>query len=167
MKKNIFTIALLSLTALLIFTNCDKEEEEIASDPMTTATIKGLVEANLNLTNDTDALGFYELKLELVPVGTKVIAVVNAADLVANPDPAVTYQDLTYETTVDASGMYTFTVDAITKSANYTLKFDDFEYDQRIFPDTVTVTERKVYTIADKYPSVVKNEIVIQDAIYN
>lgn len=167
MKKNIFTIALLSLTALLIFTNCDKEEEEIASDPMTTATIKGLVEANLNLTNDTNDAGFPETQWELAPAGTKVIAVVNAADLVANPDPAVTYQDLTYETTVDASGMYTFTVDAITKSANYTLKFDDFEYDQRIFPDTVTVTERKIYTVADQAATVVKNEIVIQDVTYN
>ncbi len=164
MKKNIFTIALLSLSVLLIFTNCDKDDDEVASDPMTTATIKGLVEANLNLTNDTNDAGLPETQWEIAPAGTKVIAVINSAFLVTNPDPAVTYQFLTYETTVDANGMYTFTVDAITKSANYTLKFDDFEYDQKL---SATVVERKVYTVADQAASVVKNETVIQDVIYN
>lgn len=167
MKKNILTLLSISFIALLFLTNC-KKEEATTPEAMTTATIKGKVFANLNTANDTTSNGFYQQNLESAPVGTKIILVVNAADLVANPIAGHTYEDISFETTVDANGEYSITVDAIAQDANYTIKAEDFSYDQvvmDVYPQTKT--ERHVFTAADNTTSIVKNNTKIIDITYN
>ena len=167
MKKNIITLLSISLIAVLFLSNCKKEDDTTTSEAMTTAIIKGKVFANLNTANDTTSGGVYQLNLEIAPKGTKIIAVVNAADLVANPIAGHTYEDITFETTVDANGEYSITVDAIAKNANYTIKAEDFIYDQTVPDVTGTKTERKVYTAADQTTTIVKNNTKVIDITYN
>ncbi|RLD47995.1 MAG: hypothetical protein DRI94_13175 [Bacteroidetes bacterium] len=168
MKKNIITLLSISLIAVLFLSNCKKDEDTTTPEAMTTAIIKGKVFASLNTANDTTSNGFYQLNQETAPVGTKIIAVVNAADLVVNPIAGHTYEDITFETTVDANGEYSITVDAIAQDANYTIKAQDFIYDQTVmdvYP--ATKTERKVFTAADQNTSIVKNNTKVIDITYN
>ncbi len=168
MKKNIITLLSISLIALLFLSNCKKTEDETTPEAMTTAIIKGKVFADLNTANDTTSNGFYQLNNETAPAGTKIIVVVNAADLVANPIAGHTYEDISFETTVDANGEYSVTVDAIAKTANYTIKAEDFAYDQTVmdvYPNTKTT--RKVFTAADQTTTIVKNNTKVIDITYN
>ena len=96
-----------------------------------------------------------------------IIAVVNSADLVANPIAGHTYEDISFETTVNANGDYSITVDAIAQSANYTIKAVDFIYDQvvmDVYP--ATTTNRTIYSVTDQYTSVVKNNTKVLDFYY-
>lgn len=144
-----------------------KKEEEVLDLTLTTATIKGKVWADLNLANDTSSTGWYEYHPEFAPSGTKIIAVLNSADLVDAPATGYTYQELTYEGSVDANGNYTIVVPARGNVVNVTIKAVDFEYQQivmDVYP--ATTTERTIYAVGDQNTTVVANEIRIIDFNY-
>jgi len=162
MKKNILTLMALTLIAVFAISSCKKDEEPATTSDMTHATIKGVVYADLDETNDTNTVDPIK-DYEFAPVGTKVILVVNSKDLVANPIAGKTYADITYETEVGANGVYTVTVDATAKTANYTVKADDFTYAKKTGTSTTKTT---VYQATDQYVSVVKDITKIVDIKY-
>jgi hypothetical protein len=153
-------IKILTISALALFvtlSSCEKDDE-YTPEAMTKATIKGRVEANLNTTNTGD---------EFAPTGTKIIAVINAADLSNDPVPGYNYKDMTFETTVDANGNYEFKIYANTKNVNVTIMAEDFIYDQVIPEGTGTTTQRKVFVAGNQFTTVIKNTTKVVDLFYN
>lgn len=166
MKKILALITLAGLALMITFSGC-KKDEEVLDLTLPTATIKGKVWADLNLANDTNLTGGYQYHPEFAPSGTKIIAVINSVDLVDVPTPGYTYQDLTYEGSVDGNGNYTITLPARGKNVNVRIKAVDFEYNQivmDVYP--ATTTNRVVYTVADQLTTVVSNQIRIIDFAY-
>lgn len=166
MKKILALITLTGLALMITFSGC-KKDEKVLDLTLPTATIKGKVWADLNLANDTNLTGGYQYHPEFAPAGTKIIAVINSQDLVDSSAPGYTYQDLTYEGSVDGSGNYTITVPARGNTVDVTIKAVDFEYDQivmAVYP--ATTTNRVIYTVADQITTVVSNQIRIIDFAY-
>lgn len=166
MKKILALITIAGLALMITISGC-KKEEEVLDLTLTTATIKGKAWADLNLANDTNSTGWYEYHPEFAPAGTKIIAVLNSADLVDAPAAGYTYQELTYEGSVDANGNYTINVPARGNAVNVTIKAVDFEY-QQIIMDVypATTTDRTIYTVGDQNTTVVANQIRIIDFNY-
>ncbi len=137
MKKTILSgFILASLLFVAILSGCKKDEATNAPSNVGTAILKGKVQAELNQTNTN---------LENVPAGTKIIAVINSADLITNPTPGVVYEDISYETTIDDNGNFSFnSIAAANKEVTVTLYPVDFEYNQIQWDNT---TVRKVYTV--------------------
>ncbi|MFH2144242.1 MAG: hypothetical protein ABIJ97_17580 [Bacteroidota bacterium] len=166
MKKILVLITIASLALMITFSGC-KKEEEVLDLTLPTATIKGKVWADLNLANDTTSSGWYKYNPEFAPSGTKIIAVINSVDLVDAPAAGYTYQDLTYEGSVNATGDYTITIPARGTDVNVTIKAVDFTYDQitmDIYP--ATKTEREIFTVGDQVTTVVANQIRVIDFAY-
>ena len=155
MKKVFYS--LLVLTGIFVavsFTSCKKKTTSSADPISSTATIKGKIQADLDATNTT---------LELAPAGTRIIAVINAADLIENPQSGVTYGNIEYSTTVDASGEYALTVAAGTKPVTVTIKCDDFVYSKVI---TGAAPVRTIYAGPTSGTVVYKNQIKWVDMTY-
>lgn len=157
MKKTVLSgFILASLFLIAVISGCKKEEATNAPSNVGTATITGKVETELDLTNT---------KVENVPVGTKIIAIINSQDLVTNPEPGVTYDNISYETTVGADGKYTFTnIAAANKNVTVHLYPVDFEYNQ-VQADTTTL--RKIFSVNPLSIDVVKGTNKILDIYYN
>ncbi len=157
MKKTVLTgFILASLLLITVFSGCKKDEETNAPSNVGTATLTGQVRAELNLNNSD---------LEYAPAGTKIIAVINSADLVSNPIPGVVYEKISYETVVDANGTYTFSgIAAGPKDVTVTLYPVDFIYYQVQLDNT---TLRKIYTVAGNPTQVVvKGSTKVLDISY-
>lgn len=152
MKKVLFTIVIL-LSLSFVFTSCEKEED-YTSPTMTTATISGVVWAELDYTNTTT---------EKAPSGTKIYAKTNAANLVTNPIAGYAYEDVIFETTVGTDGAFSFTVSAGDPATTYTIYGDDFEYDVVI---TGTTTQSMYFTMTGG-ATVTKGQKVLVDLMYN
>lgn len=119
----------MSLTAgALIFATACKKEEQTPREAGA-ATVKGMVEVNSNLANDTLSDGSYDLKMETVPAGTKLTFIIDGADLDANPDPTYDYKDQLYNTSVKSDGSYSVSLPAYETPINAEVQFDDFETD--------------------------------------
>lgn len=149
--------------SFLAFASCEKDDDddsETTQIEISTATISGLVYANLNLTNDTVAAPDY---YEKAPAGTQIIAIIDVEDLITNPEPGVNYGQKQFETTVQSDGSYSLEIDANTKAVNVTLKSDDFTYNQVISEDE---SKRKIFQAAEQYPTVTKNADKIIDIYY-
>ncbi len=146
-KLFIFSLMVLGLVS------CTKEEDaiEVVNG---SAKVTGFVEADLDLTTSG---------LEFAPAGTKIIAIINTEDLIANPDPNVNYPNKTYTTTVGANGIYTLNIDANAKNVNVTIVANDFEYN-RILNDTTI--ERKIYHCNGTTTSVIDQSNKIIDLNY-
>ena len=89
MKKIVLSLA---AGALILATACKKEEQ--TPREAGAATVKGMVEVNSNLANDTLSDGSYDLKMEAVPAGTKLTFIIDGADftdavLTGSPIPQV------------------------------------------------------------------------------
>ncbi len=121
---------------------------------MTTAIIEGIVYANLDLSNDTNEFGAYELQWELVPAGTKLFARINAEDLDPVPDFQSDYQDILFQTTVLSDGTYGMSVYAGVRDVNVLIMGQEFLYDQKI---NDTTYEERTYGLNDLQVSVIKN----------
>jgi hypothetical protein len=158
MKKTVLSgFIFASLLLFVVFTSCKKEEATNSPSNVGTATLTGRVQTELDLSNST---------MENVPAGTKIIAVINSADLVTNPDPNLTYEDISYETQVDGSGNYTFSnIAAANQAVTVTLYPVDFIYNQ-VQWDLTTV--RKIYTVTPNPTQVViKGTTKVLDFNYN
>ncbi len=168
MKKILVLLSLASLALMVTFSACKKDEEEVVPDPIPTATIKGKVEANLNTANDTTDTGGYQLNMEIAPSTAKIIAIIDAADLVDNPVAGYPYKTLTYTGAVDGSGNYTIAVPARGGNVNVTFMCVDFEYNtviMDVYP--LTTTERQTYSATPSGVPVVEGMISYVDITYN
>lgn len=156
MKKTVLSgFILASLLLIAVLSGCKKEEATNAPTNVGTATLTGNVKAELNLTN-TD--------LENAPAGTKIIAVISSEDLVTNPTPNVEYENISYETTIDGSGNYTFSsIAAANKEVTVDIYPADFIYYQ-VQPDNTT--RRVVYSVDKITTVVIKNRTTVQDFNY-
>ena len=160
MKKIILPgLILAGFISLWVFSSCEKCDDETAAKAMTTAIIKGYVQANLDTRNDTNENGGYEVVYEDAPVGTAIIARINSADLTNDP---IQGEDLTFETTVDNNGEYSLSVYAGTKNVNVTIIATDFSYEQ-VGSDQ---DEMKNYWANDGQTTVVKGITRIGDITY-
>ncbi len=152
MKKTIVIASVL----LLGLTSCKKEEVKApAAEPSYsgTATISGVVKAELDITNANK---------EYAPAGTIILLEYSQEDLVLNPT-ATTYEIKTVSTKVGSNGGYSATVPTNGKPVAVKVSPQDFEYDQITGPGTTT---RVVYTKASTNTSVVNGSHKIIDIIY-
>ncbi|HQP03717.1 MAG TPA: hypothetical protein PLP11_03840 [Bacteroidales bacterium] len=115
--KKLFPVLLVMFIGVAAFlTSC--EEETPTADPLPTATIEGVVYANIDLTNAVN---------EKAPAGTKIFFRINANELVLNPLPGYTYETLQYETTVNSEGKYTIELPCAThQNVNVAVTPNDF-----------------------------------------
>lgn len=155
MKKVFYS--LLVLTGIFVAVSLTSCKKKTTSSPVpieSTATIKGKVQADLDLTN---AL------FEKAPSGTRVIAIIDAEDLIDNPDPLISYGSIEYSGTINSEGEYTISVAAGTKPVNVTIICDDFVYTQII---SATNSTRKVYSGPTSGTTVYKDQIKWADLNY-
>jgi len=145
MKKTVLSgFFIMSLLFIALLSSCKKEEATNAPSTVGTATLSGQVQAELDLTNTS---------MENAPSGTKIVAVINSGDLVPDYKEGMVYENITYETTVDGGGNYTFSgIAAANKEVTVTVYPADFVYYQKQ-PDNSTV--RKVYSIATPLTQIV------------
>lgn len=165
-KKFIFPLLVGIMLSFTLFTGCEKDDNDevkIAEEELGKATIEGIVYANLNLANDTNDFGGYEVQYERAPAGTKIVATINGGELVSNPDPYVDYGNYKFDTEVATDGTFSIEVYAASNSANVILRAEDFAYDQQT---TDSTTERKVFEANIQSPSVIANMKSISDIYY-
>ncbi|MBI5219133.1 MAG: hypothetical protein HY958_09410 [Bacteroidia bacterium] len=154
MKKIFISLVLLAgFLAAITLNSCNKANKATADPVTTTATIKGKVQAQLDLTNAT---------IENAPSGTKITAWINASDLVDNP-PAGTNGKIIFNGTVDNNGEYTLTITAGTKPVTVTIYGDDFVYNT-IWSTTSAI--RTIYTGATGSATVQKGVTKYVDLSY-
>lgn len=118
------TIAVALISVLAACENISNPEPIEVINTEKTATIQGVVYANLDVTNDTT--GTMQQDFERAPANTTIKVVLDSRDFVRNPHPAVNYQSLTYETTVDASGNYSIEVPALDRGVNAEIYINNF-----------------------------------------
>ncbi len=161
--------------ASTIFTSCTKDDAETTpSNPIGTATVKGYVYLMYDATTDTNGDLDVAADKQFAPEGTKLMLKIDANDLVQDPSNGVNYPDKEYYATVDANGMYSFTVDAGAKVVNSTmLKGVDLELDftQDIYSGNPVVkhdtTITKHWTSNNPAVSFVQKDVVYQNLTYN
>ncbi len=115
--KKVFFISAMILASVFTLVSCGKEEEKKPGTPPR-ATIKGIVYADLDLTN-TD--------LEFAPEGTKLFFRVEAKDLMLSPDANVDYETLVYTATVGNKGEYSISLPSANHQA-VTVKISGNEF---------------------------------------
>ena len=151
------------------FVSC-KEEEPVAPREAGTATISGVVEADLETLGDTLDNGTYMQMLENVPSGTMIYFTYNTGDLDPDAQAGYNYDEITLSTEVGSDGSYEIEVPAVATGVDYTVTFADFAYDQSIVDPNdpnETVTERVVFTHPDDFVTVHENSTIINDYVYN
>ncbi len=163
MKTTKTFLILIAFIAFSFVTSCTKCEDEPTPAAMSTAKIEGIVYANLDLTNDTNALGFYELQWEKVPAGTKLFARINSEDLDPTPDFNTEYQDILFETTVLTGGSYNLSVYAGVSDVTVLIKGQEFLYNQKINDSTL---EQRTFGLVDTQVSVIKNITRTEDLYF-
>jgi hypothetical protein len=164
MKKHLTILFIVAGLAGMIFSSsCTKVKDETPSSLMTTATIIGEALANLDLSNDTNATGGFELQLEKVPDGTKIFARINSEELDPNPNNFLNYQDITFSTTV-TNGEYEIQVYAGQSDVVVTLITDEFEYDQKINDST---WQKKVFSHLDENLTIINSQIKYLELVFN
>lgn len=175
MKKTL--LGIMTFAAMSFAVVSCSEEEQTPVEPGT-ATVSGVIEANIDLANDTLSDGSNDPngKWEFAPAGTKLTFVINGADLDQNPQPGYNYKDLNYTAEVGANGAYTVELPAYETPFNVSVKFDDFAADQVDFGndpgDTTatgmpaTVTMRTIYFKGDENVTIWDGANVIEDFRY-
>jgi hypothetical protein len=166
----VLSIAFLGLS--LVFTGCKKEEEEEETSTMGSAVVKGIVTANLDLTNDTTATGTFQTQWEH-PAGTKLIGWIDTKQLITNPKSGANYEKRYYEATVGADGSYSFTVDVNNNSVDLNISRVNFEHNTKKWKNINnkadgTITEREIYKMnEDKVVTVTRGATKIEDIRFN
>lgn len=171
MKKIVLS---LTAVALLVATACKKEEQ--TPREAGAATVKGLVEVNSNLANDTLSDGSFSPMWETVPAGTKLTFIIDGGDLDPNPDPTYNYKDQLYSTSVGSDGMYSISLPAYETPINAEVRFDDFETDLIDYGtdpgDTTatgqpaTVATRTTFSRASTMVTIYDGAVVVNDYQY-
>jgi hypothetical protein len=161
-KVNIFRFLIAAI--VLLNTGCEKDEQSspIELDLTKTATLKGLMRADLNLTNQV---------LEFVPQGTTVLFRIEASQFTSLPHFSDNY--LIYQTQVQGAGQYEISLPVNEKGIEIVILPGDFEHDQIYeFVDpntgqTQTGTRRKVFTVVPlTINSLIKDQLKIVDVNY-
>lgn len=168
MKNKRFYLPLIVgiMLSFTLFISCEKDDNDevkITEKELGKATIEGVVYANLNLANDTNDFGSYEVQYERAPAGTKIVATINGGELVSNPDPYVDYGNYIFNTEVEGDGTFSIEVHASSHSANVILRAEDFAYEQQT---TDSTTERVVFEANIQSPSVIEDMNSISDIYY-
>ncbi|MEX1192319.1 MAG: hypothetical protein WED10_11615 [Brumimicrobium sp.] len=173
MKK--FIIGIFSTTMLIAAaTSCKKEEQ--TPREAGSATVKGMVRVNSDVTNDTLSDGSPDLKWENAPSGTKLTFIINGYDLDPNPDPTYNYKNEIYSASVGGDGSYSVSLPAYETPITASVQFDDFETDFVDYSndpaDTTAngnpapVGERTVFSRADATVTIYDGAVVIEDYQY-
>lgn len=172
MKIKLLILPVFALAAAL--SSCSKEDP-VSADVSTRATITGIVQGNIDFTNDfiveENEVGG-ETVFDTIPTviferleDVRIFARFNTSDLTTNPSPGYNYPDQIVETRTDADGRYTLTVPAGTKSVGLSVNGNDFET-QLIFEDGET--ERAVMSTGGaSHISVTQNETRVVDFTYS
>jgi len=164
MKNKLFTaIIAVALLGLFYLASCTKIEDAKSTTTIGMATINGEARANLDLTNDTNQYGLYEVQYEKVPGGTQIFARINTMDLDPNPSGNVDYRDITFNTTVTSSGLYEVEVYAGPSSTSVMLIADQFKYNQKINDST---WEEKIFSMSDVSLSVINDQKRIRNLTF-
>ena len=121
MKRIIFSIVAIGAIAL---TSCKKDE--VASTELGMAKINGTVRADIDQTNDVNALGLYSAYSMPENVeGLTVKVEVNTQDWVQNPESGYNYDKKVYMATTDASGKFTLEIPATEEGYWVSISFED------------------------------------------
>lgn len=176
--KNIYLGAFAVATMLLAMASC-KKETQTPLEPGS-ATIMGLVEANLNEADDTlsdgSAIANNGKDWELAPSGTMLTFSIDSRDLDPSPQGGFTYKELLYTAQVGADGMYSVTVPAYERPINVDVMFNDFAADVTEWGedpgDTLlngapaTVQKRYSFSKSSESVSVYDKAVIVLDARY-
>lgn len=164
MKKQLSILfVFVALVGLIFSTSCTKCDDETTALTFKNATIKGDALANLDISNDTNQFGGFEIQLEKVPDGTKIFARINSMDLDPNPSNFIDYQDITYEASV-TNGKYEVTVQAGQGNVPVTILADDFEYKRKINDST---WEWKVFSLPNQNIPVINDQVKYLNLEFN
>lgn len=146
MKNILLGIATFSL---LFLTSCSKEESSsLELDQSKSATVQGLVKADLDLT---------EAGYENAPVGTKLIITIENSEYLAGATGSSTY-----ETTVDNYGGYSINLPVNDNGIEATFFPDDFEFEQEVEGDD----ERVIFTASPFSITLYPGSTYIRDVQY-
>ncbi|MGM0650570.1 MAG: hypothetical protein ACQES1_08710 [Bacteroidota bacterium] len=155
MKKSLSIILMILIGGFFAFTSCEDDEEQ---DPGTnpTATLKGTVYADLDLSNSGD---------EKVPAGKTIIFRINAEDLVLDPISGYNYQTLQYETTTNSDGDYSIELPTAThQGVPVDIQAVSFEAQQTQSDDSY---KDVVFEHTSKTAILQDSEIIYYDLEYN
>jgi hypothetical protein len=119
MNKLTYALACMFCIAI-IGTSCTKEETTTAEPGTGMITLE--LEVNNNEANDT--LNSVDDD-ELIPSGTPIQFEMNTKDYQVNPDANFVYEKKTWTSSVDANGMVTITLPAISSPASVAVKYPD------------------------------------------
>jgi len=164
MKKQIFSALAIGVIAI---TACNKKE--VTPPAPGAATIEGSIKAPIDLSNDTTQVGVFisGLKNEGVLSGTLITAVIDTEDLQDNPQAGYTYEKIIRTTTIGSDGSFKFTdIPAYAKSIPVTLKFNDFQTNQKQFDTANNPDIKKTYTLSNDAVMVYKGAVVIKEYTY-
>ena len=128
MKRSKVIFGVMAIAGLAVV-GCKKPDPN-TPPAVGSANISGVIWANLDQSNDTDAFGAYipGSEPEFAPSGTNMTFIINEGDLDYNPDPTFTYQNLYWNVAIGANGTFTVDVPAINRPLDVTVMFDDFYY---------------------------------------
>ena len=167
MKRNSFLlIGLFFVGVLVVLGSCKKKEATaLEFDTSRSATVSGIVYAQLDLVNDFNGDGDFEF----APSGTKLIATVANDEYIDGAEGSKVY-----EATVGSSGTYSFSIPATNEGVDIDIILVDFEYDQ-VQADydsendvwVADGTERKIYTVDGYSPSLITGDIKVRDFYYD
>ncbi len=153
MKKSLSIILMILIGGFFALTSCEEEETDPGTTP--TATLKGTVYAELDLSNTST---------EKVPAGKKIIFRIDAADLVLEPVTGYNYQTLQYETTTNSDGEYSIELPTAThQGVPVEVQAVSFEAQQTQADDSY---RDEVYEHGGSTATLQDGEIVYQDINY-
>lgn len=155
--KTIFNISSVLVLSIIVFASCESVENPApinSIDTTRTATIRGIVRADL----DTDEAGF-----ESAPAGTKIFIDIDSRDY-ATSTTGGNYQQLLFETTVDANGEFEIEVPALARFITANIRGENFVTDQRQGGGN---TERRLYNDAEGGVNFIENETYFVNLTYD
>lgn len=151
MKRSKVIFGVLAIASVAVV-GCKKPDPN-TPPAVGSANISGVIWANTDWSNDTDAFGFYTAgsEPEFAPSGTNMTFIINEGDLDYNPDPTFTYQNLYWNVAIGANGTFSVDVPAINRPLNVTVQFDDFYYAPNGYsfanPDSNYFEDQMEYTL--------------------
>lgn len=170
MKKNV--IAAIALSSLAVIA-CKKEDPATPAEPGT-CTISGVIDAPLDMSNDTlDNGTFVFNETPEYPASAKVTIVIDSEDLDHNPDASYDYKDLTFNTTISSTdGTYSIEVPAISTPLTAEVYFDEFYMDQRQYiaanPDSMVYNNNtRFFLNATSIGNITEGATIVRNFTYN
>ena len=173
MKKTL--LGIMTFAAMSFAVVSCSEEEQTPVEPGS-ANVSGVIEANIDLANDTLTDGSPETMWEFAPSGTVITFIIDGQDLDQNPQPGYNYKNLIYTATVGANGTYSVDLPAYETPINVDIEFNDFAADQVDYGmdpgDTTatgmpaTVTTRTIYSKGGESVTIWDGAAIIEDFRY-